>query len=48
MKDKIPFTVYTTGIQVATVLASGVHLEAERHTLRSAFIYAAEKLLSPF
>lgn len=32
LKDKIPFTVHTTAIQVATVLASGVHLEGERHT----------------
>lgn len=30
LKDKIPFTVYTTRVQAATLFAGGVHLERER------------------
>lgn len=51
LQDKVSFTVYTTGIQVATVLASGVHLEEERHTCTYSVNvgpYSAEKMLSPF
>lgn len=51
MQEKVSFTVYTTGIQVATVLASGVNLEEERHTCTYSVNvrpYSAEKMLSPF
>lgn len=53
LQDKISFTVYTTGIQVATVLASGVHLQGERQTCTYGFyvhkkaVKAAKKLFSP-
>lgn len=32
LQDKISFTVHTTGVHVATFLASGVHLQGETHT----------------
>lgn len=49
LQDKIPFTVHTTAIQVATVLASGVHLKRDMHThTNTVFMHAAEKQFSPF